>query len=106
MIACIHPIRIHGAEILDLKFNQALSQFLLEAEIGRECIGFKLEFTRQDIHQQLHHSIHGSKGIGEKDEADDDWTLLVEAEGRIQGAIVNEDTEQGEDVEHVELDRC
>ena len=64
----------------------------------------EFEFPAQNVHQQLHHSIHGCEGVREEDEANDDGELLVEAEGLVEGSVVNEDGEEGEDVECVELE--
>lgn len=64
----------------------------------------KFEFPAQNVHQQLHRSVHGCEGVREEDEANDDGKLLVEAERLVEGSIVNEDGEEGEDVECVELE--
>lgn len=63
----------------------------------------ELEFAAQNIHEQLHHRVHWRKGVGEKDKAYDDGIFFVEAEGLVEGAVVNEDREESEDVEHMEL---
>jgi hypothetical protein len=73
---------------------------------GRKLKGrtsLELKFSAQHIHEQLDDGIHGGKGIREEDEANDDREFLVEAEGLEERAIVDEDGEEGEDVEHVEL---
>ena len=64
----------------------------------------EFEFPAQNIHQQLHHRVHGCERIREEDESNDDWELLVEAEGLVKGAVVDEDREEGEDIECVELE--
>lgn len=63
----------------------------------------EFEFSAQDVHQQLHHCVHGCEGVREEDESNDDGKLLVEAEGLVEGAVVDEDGEESEDVERVEL---
>lgn len=63
----------------------------------------EFEFSAQNVHQQFHHRVHGCEGIREEDEANDDGKLLVEPEGLVEGAVVDEDGEEGKDVECVEL---
>ena len=63
----------------------------------------KLVSSAQNVHQQLHHCVHGCEGIREEDETNDDGELLVEAEGLVEGAVIDEDGEEGKDVEYVEL---
>lgn len=65
----------------------------------------KFKFSTEDIHQQLHHRVHGCEGVREEDESDDDGELLVKAEGLVKGAVVDEDGEESEDVECVELEK-
>lgn len=64
----------------------------------------KLEFSAENVHQQLHHRVHGCEGVREKDKANDDGEFFVEAEGLVEGAVVDEDGKKGEDVECVELE--
>ena len=64
----------------------------------------EFEFSAQNVHQQLHHGVHGSEGVGEEDEANNDGILFVEAEGLIEGTIVDEDGEESKDVKCVELE--
>jgi len=67
----------------------------------RTCLEF--ESSAQDIHQKLHHGIHGCKSVGEQDKSNDDRKLFIEAKRLIQRAVVDEDGEQGEDIERMEL---
>lgn len=69
---------------------------------NQTSLEFKL--SAQNIHQQLHHRVHRCEGVREEDEANDDGELLVEAKGLVEGAVVDEDGEEGEDVECVELE--
>jgi len=64
---------------------------------------FKLKLAAQDVHQKLHNSIHGGKGIREQEEANHDRLLLNETERLVHRLVVDEDGEEGKDVEHVEL---
>lgn len=64
---------------------------------------FELELPAQNIHQELDHSVHRGQGIGEQEESNHDRIFIVETKRLIQGLVVHENREQGEDVEHVEL---
>lgn len=64
----------------------------------------EFEFSAQNVHQQLHHGVHGCQGVREEDEANDDGEFLVEAEGLVERAVVDEDGEKGKDVECVKLE--
>lgn len=66
--------------------------------------GLEFELSAQNVHQQLHHRVHWGEGVREEDEANDDGEFLVEAKGLVEGTVVNEDREEGEDVECVELE--
>ena len=64
----------------------------------------EFEFSTQDVHQQLYHRVHGCESVREKDKSNDDGELVVEAEGLVEGAVVDKDGEEGENVECVELE--
>lgn len=64
----------------------------------------EFEFPAQDVHQQLHYRVHRRERVGEEDESNDDGELPVETKGLVEGAVVDEDGEEGKDVECVELD--
>lgn len=53
MVAGIHPVGIHGAQILHLQFDQTASQFLFVSQIEGEFVGFELEFADEDVHEEL-----------------------------------------------------
>ena len=53
----------------------------------------EFKFSAQYVHQQLHHRVHGCEGVREEDEANDDGEFLMEAEGLVEGAVVDEDGE-------------
>ena len=103
MIARIQPVGIHSAQVLHLQFDQRLGELSRVAEFLRKGIGLELELAAQDVHEQLEDGVHGAHGVGEEDEADHDGLLAVEAEGLVQRLVVDEDGEEGEDVEHVRL---
>lgn len=103
MVARIHPIRIHGAQILDLQLDERLGELGAVAELLRELVGLELVAPGEDVHEQLDDCVHGRESVGEEDEADDDGELFVEAEGLVEGFVVDEDREECEDIEEMDL---
>lgn len=103
VVCSVHPVRIHGAQVLDLELDEGLCELGAVAELLRELVGLELVAPREDVHQQLDHGVHGRQGVGEEDEADDDGHFGVEAEGAVEGLVVDEDGKEGEDVEEVDL---
>ena len=103
VVAGIHPVGIHSAKVLDLELDKRGGKLGLVAELAREAISLELEAAAHNIHQELNHGIHGREDIGEEDEADNDGVLLHEAEISIQRGVVDENREEGEDVENVNL---
>ena len=99
----VHPVCVHGAQVLDLELDEGLCELGAVAELLRELVGLELVAPGEDVHQQLDHGVHGGEGVGEEDEADDDGHFGVEAEGAVEGFVVDEDGEEGEDVEEVDL---
>ena len=65
--------------------------------------GLELMNAAQNVQQQLDDSIQGRESIREQHEAHDDGEFIVEAVRLIQGTVVDEDGEEGEEVEDVEL---
>ena len=104
MIACIHPICIHGAQVLHLKLDQTPGQFFLIPKVCCEDVGFKFELARQDIHEQFDYCVHWRKRVGEQDETNYDGMRVAEAERGVERVVVDKDAEEREDVEHVELE--
>jgi hypothetical protein len=103
VVACIHPVGIHGAQILDLQLDQRTSQLGRVSQFVCEFIGLELIATAQDVHQELDDGIHWCKGVGEENESDYDREFLVEAKGFVKGSVVDEYREEGEDVEEMGL---
>lgn len=91
MVACIHPIGIHGAEILDLKLDQGTSELCGVSEVLSELVGLELIAAAEDVHQQLDHGIHWRQGIREEDKPNDDGELLVETERLVERLVVDKD---------------
>jgi hypothetical protein len=103
VVACVHPVSIHCAQILDLQLDQRSSQFGRVSQFLGKLIGLELVAATEDIHQQLDDSVHWGKGVREEDESDYDWELLMEAKGFIERSVVDEYREKGEDVEEMGL---
>lgn len=76
--------------------------FIEIPSIGR-LTSLKFEFPTEDVHQQLYYRVHGCEGVRKEDESDDDGELFVKAKGLVEGAVVDEDGEEGEDIECVKL---
>lgn len=103
MVAGIHPIGVHGAQILNLKLEKGTGELLGEAESLGESIGLELKLARKNVHGKLNDKIHGGQGVGEENEANDDGVLSQETESRIQRVVVDEDGEESKDVEEMGL---
>ena len=103
MVACIHPIRIHRAQILDLELDQRTSELCRVSQLLRKFVGLELVATAEDVHQQLDDCVHWCQSVREEDESDYDGELFVEAEGLVEGLVVNEYGEESENVEEMGL---
>lgn len=104
VVAGVDGVGVHGAEVLDLELEKRAGELLGVAEALGEGVGLELELAGEDVHAQLEEDVHGGEGVGEEEEADDDWVLGEEAEGGVQGVVVDEDREESEDVENVGLE--
>ena len=93
MVASIHPIRVHRAQILDLELDQRTSEFSRVSQPLCEFVGLELVSSAEDVHQELDDCVHWCQGVREQDEADYDGEFLVEAEGLVEGFVVNENGE-------------
>lgn len=103
VVAGVHPVGIHGAEVLDLELEEGAGELLGVSELLGEGVGLELELAGDDVHAELDKEVSRREGIREEDEADDDGVLLEEAKGRVQGVVVDEDREESEDVEQMAL---
>lgn len=63
----------------------------------------ELVLSAQDVHQKLDNCVHWRKSIREEDEPNDDWELVMESEGLVEGLVVDEDGEEGKNVEEMGL---
>jgi hypothetical protein len=103
VVAGIHPVCIHGAQILNLKLDQGAGKFGGVTKVLRKFIGFEFVFSAEDVHQELDNSVHWGKSIGKEDEADDNWKFVVETEGLVEGSVVDKYGEERENVEEMRL---
>jgi hypothetical protein len=103
VVACIHPVGIHGAQILDLQLDQGAGKLGGVTQLLRKFIGLEFVSAAEDVHQELDDCVHGCKGIREEDESNYDGEFLMESEGLVEGFVVDEDREEGEDVEEMGL---
>lgn len=103
VVACVHPVRVHSAQVLDLQLDERACQLGGVAQSPGKAIGLELEPPRERVHAELHERIHRRQCIREEDESHDDGMLLDEAKGRVERVVVDEDGEEEEDVEEVGL---
>lgn len=101
MITGIHPIRIHGAQVLDLELDQGAGKLGLVTQLLRKRISLEFVLSAEDVHQELDDCVHRCKSVGEENEADYNWVFAVEPEGLVERVVVDEDGEQGEDIEEM-----
>lgn len=104
VVGGVDRVGVHGAEVLDLELEKGAGELLGVAETLGESVGLELELAGQDVHAELEEHVHGGEGVGEEEEADDDGVFGEEAEGRVEGVVVDEDGEESEDVENVGLE--
>lgn len=90
VVARVHPVGVHGAQVLDLQLDKRLGQVAAVAQFLRKLVGLELVAPREDIHQQLDDRVHGRERVREQDEADDDGEFVVEAEGLVKRFVVDE----------------
>lgn len=79
VVAGVHPVGVHGAEVLDLELEQGAGELLGVAELLGKGVGLELKLAADDVHEQGDDQVHGGEGIREEDEADDDGVLSEEA---------------------------
>lgn len=103
VVARIHPVGVHGAEILHVQLDERRGQLGAHAQAIGKGVGLELERAGDDVQEELDDRVHGRQGVGEEEEADDDGALIVEAKRGVQGAVVDEDGEEAEDVKEVGL---
>jgi hypothetical protein len=101
VVASKHPVRVHGAQVLDLQFEERFGQKFGIAELGSkgiyECESasvsnnlnisihtcFEFKFAAENIHQQFDKSVHGRQGVREQEKADHDRLFVVESKGLV-----------------------
>ena len=106
MVGGEQPVSIHSAEVLDLELDQGAGKLGVVTELVGELVGLELELAAENVHAELDEGVGGAKDIREAEESNDDGMHRVEAKVRIQGVVVDEDGEEGEDGEEVGLCVC
>lgn len=99
----VHRVGVHGAQVLDLQADEGAGERLAVAEADGEGVGLELVGAGEDVHEELDDGVERGEEVREEDEADDDG-LRGEGEGVVEGGVVDEDGEEGEDVDEVELE--
>lgn len=103
MVASIHPVGIHVAQVLNLKLDERSCQLDWVSKALGEVVGLELKLAAQNVHTKLDENIHGRKRIREEQEADDDGSLVDKPKVGIQRLVVDKYGEECEDVEEVRL---
>ncbi len=80
MIACIHPICVHGTQILDLELDQRTCELSRVSQLLRKFIGLEFVAPAEDIHEELDDCVHWCESVREEDESYYDRKFGVEAE--------------------------
>jgi len=104
VIRGIHPVGVHGAQVLDLELDERSRKVGLVSQTVGEGVGLELVAAAEDVHEQLDDGFGGGQDVRKEEEADDDGALEGEAEGGVEGGVVDEDGEEREDVDEVDLD--
>lgn len=106
VIARVHPVSVHGAEVLNVQLDERCGQLSAHTQVVGELVSLELKGAGDDVQEELDDGVHWREGIREEEEADDDGVLIVEAKGSIEGAVVDEDREEAKDVEEMSLEGC
>lgn len=101
MVAGVHPVGIHGAEVLDVKLDERPGELHAETDLLGKGVGLELESAGDNVQEQLNDGVQRRERVGEEQETDNDGLLGGEAKGRVQRVVVDEDREQAEDIENV-----
>ena len=80
VVAGVHPVGIHGAEVLNLKLEERAGELLGVTKLLSESVGLELELAANNVHKEVDDEIHGRESIREEDESDNDGVLLEETE--------------------------
>ena len=103
VVGRVHPVGVHGGQVLDLELDQRSCELGRVAKILGKSIGLELVLAGENVHHELDQGIHWCQSVGKQNESDDDWADTVKAKGLVKGTVVDEDGEQAEDVEEVSL---
>lgn len=104
VVTCIHPVRIHGTQILNLQPDQRSRQFSRVSQFLGKLVGLEFVAATEDVHQELDDGIHGCKSVREEDETDYYGVFIMEPKGFIKRFVVDKHGEEGKDIEEVNLE--
>lgn len=77
VVACVHPVGIHSAQVLDLQLYQRTSELCRVTQLLCEVIGLELISSAEDVHQKFDDCIHRGESVGKEDKANYDRILVV-----------------------------
>lgn len=103
VVASVHPVGVHVAQVLNLELNERPCQFNRVSKALGEVIGLELELAAKNVHTQLDKNIHRRERIREEQEANDDGSLKNKPKVGIERLVVDENGKEREDVEEVRL---
>lgn len=103
MVGGVHPVGVHGAQVLLVELDESSGELRLEVETESKLVSLKLKLARQHVEGELKDSVHGRERVGEEDEANDNGVDGVEAKRRVQRTVVDEDGEEAENIQQVHL---
>lgn len=86
-----------------MQLDKRAGELGAEAKTLGKVISLELELARENVEEQLDDGVHGGESIREENEADDDGVLSMESERVIERLVVEENREEGEDIEKVGL---
>ena len=103
MVGGEQPVGIHGAKVLDLELDQGASELGIVTKLVGELVGLELKLAAENVHAKLDEGVGRAKNIREEKESNDDRVHRVETKVGIEGVVVDENGEEGEDGEEVGL---
>lgn len=83
MVAGVHPVGVHGAEVLLVKLDEGAGEFGAVSQALGKVVGFEFKFARENVEEQLEDGVHGRQGVRKEDEANDNGVLGEEAKRRV-----------------------
>lgn len=60
IVARVHPVSIHGGQVLNLELDQTSCELSRVAEVLGESVGLEFVLAGEDVHHELDESVHWS----------------------------------------------